>query len=102
MLSGFSKNVQDEEVQCHNYFYLKTKIWFDQFTLEFISPAPAFFFGGGGGNEGFIPEQNFKILRLCGYPCSRDVPLLALSHPKVTYSRVRLLSSRLPGPPMSG
>lgn len=28
----------------------------------------------------------FKILRLCGYPCSRDVPLLALSHPKVTYS----------------
>lgn len=43
------QNVQDEEVQCHNYFYLKTKIWFDQFTLEFISPAPAFFWGGGEG-----------------------------------------------------
>ena len=40
MLSGFSKNVQHEDVQCHNYFYLKIKIWFDQFTLEFIPPAP--------------------------------------------------------------
>lgn len=58
MLSGFSKNVQHEEVQCHNYFYLKIKIWFDQFTLEFIPPAPRPTFGG---NEGFIPEQNFKI-----------------------------------------
>ena len=54
MLSGFSNNVQHEEVQCH-YFYLKIKIWFDQFTLEFI-PAPA-----PPPNEGFIPEQNFKI-----------------------------------------
>lgn len=56
MLSGFSKNVQHEEVQCH-YFYLKIKIWFDQFTLEFIPPAPPPFWG----NEGLIPEQNFKI-----------------------------------------
>ena len=38
MLSGFFKNAQDEEVQCHNYFYVKTKIWFDQFTLECIPP----------------------------------------------------------------
>lgn len=45
MLSGFSNNVQHEEVQCH-YFYLKIKIWFDQFTLEFIpAPAPPPLFG---------------------------------------------------------
>lgn len=53
MLSGFFKNAQDEEVQCHNYFYVKTKIWFDQFTLECIPPPPILPFLG---NEGFIPS----------------------------------------------